>query len=1830
MPANAQSQSSAVKKLFGKKLRHFVDRRIRNAAKAGNKKRLVQWLRVASMGAPDTHPWHWQLGTGINKEQSLISYLLDVAADRTLENIRLYEKYHANYEKKKAALLKKYAKNKWSQAKIEEKLNHLEKKLEKQLVSRRYLKQKMKAQDAFCRLKTVIEHVFTPHDVITEYKTTRFQRFIQWLCKTMAMPKSYYSSEVLKIHTNDVIMAFDDEENIATKAKSYEDSAKDILYQINDIDKANNKIKKIWRARRLIKSTNNVAKDMVKDFQRMPSEFARHTGLQTLEHEMSKPKRWLEKFIRIDEKLADHVTDKQDTVVHHLPKELAHWRKNLSADYIQQEEYVQEHLNENEMTVEQANVLHHCIDSSYLYDADHILNRVFSFAPNISPIGVSFDYDNCQRITMAYVDELLNEIEQEGHMDPSSSQYLNRMTSRYLKVGRYITPTSFCVSIMKKEKNEVNQSLSRKFLLALKESANICGYTLQISDNALAILKKYGGNCEKTYCYEYFTFLVKNFFSLHAFDKKIINDEPFFHQDYLPLGFATQIDKDNKTLNLLFSHSLRYNQLQNKNYPIGRDMVGGPDALPYIIGKFSPEFIHLDFDKDEGKNYGSFENSFHCYFENQINTPEEFVEKLHQSFKNGKSLESLISFFDNCFFDEERSNAIHIGLKNLSVDKKAALFSYYKDCVDNSAKCEFFVTSDNQLVPAMFEYSQGQWKFYNKQWIQRNILNTNNIMFESPHTIKVFSSFDPVRGFLYEKNINLSSSCSSKLDYLDKYFPAIKVVNSLKRCGLYFWLYCLVEEKKDIEENFFDKLINALYQLSLWKDETNGGWQLDREELALAVDYFFFANPEETVAECSYEFINFIEKLSTYTAFECQLFIALVSRPTNLDVTRHISPGPYFVVHANPGSCIETIRYVQHIIDYQREHSDFITPEFIIKLQALPFIEYRKKVISQRFEAYNKNKIENNELAPSDKTKASVAQHVFKQVRYQTDDADTMTVRRKKDNANKNEKYEKVVTVSELPAGAYDLSDCDRLLSRIKSRTRLKGDEKASLRNAIHLLNTYAEALMQQFGDKPQSLPTVQEEQALWERLFGKVKESWSEIEYLGYLRHHLYVHSDCHRWLRLEQVMSILLLFRYNALLQIHCSEGKTIINQMTALLLGALGKKVDVLTHAREYTLRDCDKTLAHLCGTLGLQAVHRYQAGVMAQEAEAIRRATIYYCDIYQAIHDEEGARFEGRSVRVADTVLLDEIDNMVIDIDSTTTIALATRFGEEGNPLSDEVFVEMLSALNRVTDELVRAMKMGGRLSSLATEAEQQAFIDKAMSSVEPRTLGQAYHDLDEAERHYWISAAMMAKPLRRGEDYVLTLQEGVRSEPQPPLEEKAEEAEVLIEDRDSMAVEIKTYGVDIMHKETSGRRDEHSHWGNGVHQMIALRERWLAAEAARRGDVTEKRQIVLPSLSARYADCDVRHYVKKYDHRCGVTGTLGNEEVLAIERKVIDAAVSGEGKPYFEGIIPRAKRRLVSHLHPEGAPSHWPWLQREQRRWASWYTRKEHFSDVYVNRHGESSLTVRYSRRYDYRAEVVPGNRHYARLAEGLLGAQKQRLSSLVFFKTVNDCESFNRYLQSQGISDVQILDDQKRDRSTNGEAPEAMLIENASRSGKITLTTAAGSRATDFHGIEVGFVAKPCTQRVLEQMLARLGRAGELAITYQIYSAEDVGLTSSLMKPHDYQEKIKTITSFEESLLQAQQKEKQQGALACLRGQYGLRKVKYELRQQAFANIPLMEQEEKATFQRAWCGFYAGVDELYTAAVNNGQSGEQAVREAYDKAGLQQEAKIMSLTPNLD
>ncbi|MFA5959899.1 MAG: DEAD/DEAH box helicase [Tatlockia sp.] len=579
--------------------------------------------------------------------------------------------------------------------------------------------------------------------------------------------------------------------------------------------------------------------------------------------------------------------------------------------------------------------------------------------------------------------------------------------------------------------------------------------------------------------------------------------------------------------------------------------------------------------------------------------------------------------------------------------------------------------------------------------------------------------------------------------------------------------------------------------------------------------------------------------------------------------------------------------------------------------------------------------------------------------------------------------------------------------------------------------------------------------------------------------------------WLRLEQLVSVLISLKKDALFQIETGEGKTLIIQIIALLKALDGKQVYVLTH-NESLAEIASEQMQALASFLHLNVSNHKDSD------EEIAASSIHYVDIANAVLAERMAQLNNNYVPTSKgrVALIDEVDNITIDVHATSTMQIS-----DSGQNADAAFIAFLHSLNEIVrNGLVSQAYMENATRSDAFKHLADYDIALHRAIVQEALKSHPYYREDQLD--FWIKAAISAMQFVEKEDYVI---------------EYLDEAEM----------------VRIVHKDTTGRVDKKSQWSLGVHPCVAAWEKQKGHP-----------QMSIPGLAEVLAEGDIATYLQEhFESRCALTGTLGEEAVQEQIKEIIH--------PDLVVTIPRAKRELKPGI---------AWPKRDSR---DCFNRSYRFPPIHTQ--GKQ--------------------KHYEKLAEALCGAHRNGQSSLVFFNTITECDDFYNYLletnpfTEHASQYLQILDDtHDPERETLRPSEEAIIL-CANQPLKITLTTAAGSRGTDFKSVDAAFIAKPGLTRVIDQKAGRVGRNGEFGLVYEIYNDEDLSLTALAEEPEPKNPFRYKLEAFE--------KAKQAGDLEAINTRKAIRQDNQALQQRFFAlrrSIPVDKMEK---LDKDWSTFFS-------------------------------------------
>ena len=369
--------------------------------------------------------------------------------------------------------------------------------------------------------------------------------------------------------------------------------------------------------------------------------------------------------------------------------------------------------------------------------------------------------------------------------------------------------------------------------------------------------------------------------------------------------------------------------------------------------------------------------------------------------------------------------------------------------------------------------------------------------------------------------------------------------------------------------------------------------------------------------------------------------------------------------------------------------------------------------------------------------------------------------------------------------------------------------------------------------------------------------------EQLMMLREALYRITGQKVWLRLEQATAILLAMQkkdpqdthsQNNLFQIDTSEGKTLIIALIALLkkIQHPDQPVMVLTH----THSEAQKMFKE---TQKLASLLDIELAAPQSNPKNVKEQGINFVSIAHAVMsylvEQNGAVKCNRNNQTASSVfersitIIDEIDNVAIDAAAVTEIQM-TEDEQGTTSYTQDDFVACLDMIyaavpnehsNSSVDDIVTLLQKNH-------DFQQNSYAKQIQTQDSTTTNGRSLK--------YWVHAAQLSQQKEKDKDYTI-MEKG------------------------------KFKFVRIVHQHTDGRRDDHSIWGKGLHQMVAIRER------------QQDEAITIPPDRPVVANMRIRTFLEKLPHKIGFTGSLGEDASKTHLQAVV------ESDSCF--VFPRAKR-----------------------------------------------------------------------------------------------------------------------------------------------------------------------------------------------------------------------------------------------------------------------------------------------------------------------------------
>ncbi|PCJ23386.1 MAG: hypothetical protein COA94_08340, partial [Rickettsiales bacterium] len=334
-------------------------------------------------------------------------------------------------------------------------------------------------------------------------------------------------------------------------------------------------------------------------------------------------------------------------------------------------------------------------------------------------------------------------------------------------------------------------------------------------------------------------------------------------------------------------------------------------------------------------------------------------------------------------------------------------------------------------------------------------------------------------------------------------------------------------------------------------------------------------------------------------------------------------------------------------------------------------------------------------------------------------------------------------------------------------------------------------------------------------------------------------------------QTLSVLALLNkqpdQGRLIQVKTGEGKTIICAMLACITAFRNKQpVDVITSSSVLAERDSAEQVAYF-SLFGLSC-----SNLTRGDSNAPKEC--YTADIlYGSASDFQGdylrdefKRLGTRSNRVFGSVIVDEVDSMLVDDGAKITKLSSPRPGTE---YLAPIFMLTWKAIANleITDEVLSNKGLRGELTE-QIQARIEAIIDGEYFSYPSYLLGYISSQIKN-----WANSALAASVMREDKHYVIA------------------------QDIDSGADIIAP--VDYIN---SGVVQNKTSWGNGVHQFLQVKHSLMMSAE---------------SVTTSYIS-NMSFFMKYGANIMGMTGTLGSTEAKSLLGEVyhIDTAVIPKFKP----------------------------------------------------------------------------------------------------------------------------------------------------------------------------------------------------------------------------------------------------------------------------------------------------------------------------------------------
>ena len=388
-------------------------------------------------------------------------------------------------------------------------------------------------------------------------------------------------------------------------------------------------------------------------------------------------------------------------------------------------------------------------------------------------------------------------------------------------------------------------------------------------------------------------------------------------------------------------------------------------------------------------------------------------------------------------------------------------------------------------------------------------------------------------------------------------------------------------------------------------------------------------------------------------------------------------------------------------------------------------------------------------------------------------------------------------------------------------------------------------------------------------------KKNAIELMLVALIREVRYREKGGKQWLRLEQILSILLLVRHNVVLQIDTGEGKTDIAGLSALINAMLGENTTIITH----TLHEAKEGYSNIKRL----AFALTKNPKIASEYSSKEQGCIHYTELTlgviqvmsdKALRDASNANKDQRNY------IFDEVDALLIDIGGSRTMQYTHK--NASHPYSEN------TVYNAFLDVILSLGESEKSCDALLTKisADQNAQKYWEQDVIAPLKLqSEKVIAVSNMILEKWLDSLKIVDQLDYGYEFAISRN----------------------------LINPNFFEINIVDRGVTGSMDTDGEWSSGVHGLIARREA--------RKDENKEKNIIIPQPKNVLMESSSLQYIYDLKDRSikmsGISGTLGldNERNLLTENLNAELIVMPRAKRCKQEDDVKMPRILNSENHP---------------------------------------------------------------------------------------------------------------------------------------------------------------------------------------------------------------------------------------------------------------------------------------------------------------------------